>query len=51
MRAIKYGVLETTTQALTKVGVSLSKANEKLEELQQFNPAGNYKVVYKWFSI
>ena len=51
MRAIKYGVLETTTQTLVKVGTSLSKANEKLKELQQFNPTGNYKVVHKWFSI
>ena len=51
MRTIFYSVIETKTMKKTSVGVSLTKAEQKLAELQKANPNANYRIIYKWGSI
>lgn len=51
MRTIWYAILDTNTNEKTHVGVSGTRANKKLAEMQEANPDKNYRIIHKWVSL
>ena len=51
MKAFFYSVINVETKERWSCGCYEKNARKKLEELQQANPNGKYKIVYKWGAI